>query len=123
MASSVEPFQQFYEQQSVAIINDEAIDNFANKFIADHMDNYKQKTSALQLPLNFSEEAEEINFISILHLLGVGGNYDHRVVKACERPMSEVVLFGIFGAYIGQNRLDALFMRSQTASDIGIVLK
>jgi hypothetical protein len=119
---SVQPFLQFYEQQSVVSIDDTALESFASKFVSDHLESFAQKTSAMQLPLNFSNEAEEINFLSILHLLGVGGMYEHRCGEAIQQSLADIVLFGIFGAYIANNKLDANFMRSQTASDIGIAV-
>ena len=118
-AQSLEPFVQFYEQQSIVDISNDAIEDFANKFVADHLPAYLQKTGALQLPLNFSSEADEINFLALLNLLGVGGMYEHRSSEASQSSLSEIVLFGVFGIYISQNSLDACFMRSQTASDIG----
>ena len=45
--------------------------------------------------------------------------FEHRCSEAMQSSLSEVVLFGVFGAYIAQNRLDAKFMQSMTASDIG----
>lgn len=118
-SQSVQPFKQFYQQQSIVSIDETALENFARSFTVDHMDSFVQKTAAMQLPLNFSSEAEEINFLSILHLLGVGGMYEHRCSEAMQQSLSDIVLFGIFGAYIANNKLDANFMRSQTASDIG----
>lgn len=108
----------FYQQQNIVEISQENIEKFANSF-KDCYSDYLEKISPLKVPLNFQDSLEEFNFFSLYHLLSVGSMFSHRSIEANQTKLSDIVLYGIFGAYIEHPKLDTTFMKTMIPSDIG----
>jgi hypothetical protein len=115
-----EQFGEFFQTQKFVGISSDKIDEFANSF-SSYEEDFKQNTRVLRVPLNFENLAEECNFFAIRSLLSVGSAFEHRSREAHQDHLSDIVLTGIFGAFISHSNLDTNFMKSVTSSDAGIV--
>lgn len=107
----MEPFLNFFKTQAVVGINDARIDYLAN-FIVDNFNDFLAVGTPFVSPLIFDDDNQEINFLSVRHLLSVGSQYEFRSIEANQDSLSSVVLFGVLGAYLSQSDLNAEFMRT-----------
>jgi hypothetical protein len=114
-------FGEFFQTQKFVGVSNEKINEFACSFQR-HEEDFKQSTRPLRVPLNFENIAEECNFFAIRSLLSVGSAFEHRSHEAHQDHLSDIVLTGIFGAFISHSNLDTNFMKSVTSSDAGIVI-
>ena len=67
----MEDFIEFYKQQADVIIHEEAISNFALKFIEEHTLAYNNYIEPVQFPLQFPSIQEEFNLVAMKELLMV----------------------------------------------------
>ena len=111
------PFSEFYKQQNVAAINDEAIKKFAIEFCDSKLDDYLNRSSTV-LPLNFSDHSEEINFEFLLNLLQVGSNFENQTSLANQDTLKDVITYGVMSMFLTSMKLNSATMVSMSSPDI-----
>lgn len=111
-------FETFFQTQRFVEISSENIKEFVDSF-HQYEEDFLQKNVPLQVPLNFQSQDDECNFFGLLSLLSVGSAFSHRSLEAQQDYLSDIILYGVFGAAISHQNLDINFMKSMTPSDIG----
>jgi hypothetical protein len=115
-------FVDFYQQQGLVKVSKEKIEEFTDSF-HNFVEDFLKKRLPMRVPLNFLNSGEECDFFGVCGLLSVGSIFDHRCRREANQDhLSDIVLSGIFGAYISHSHLDTKFMKSVATSDAGLVL-
>lgn len=114
----MENFQDFYEQQKDVVIQEDALNRYAAHFVKEQGGDYTASTAPLQFPLQFPSLQEEVNLLALKELLMVGGMFERAAHSANQSSLSDVVLFGLIGAFLTESTLNATFMRGLSASDV-----
>lgn len=114
----MENFREFYEQQKDVEIRDDAMSQYAARFIKEQWDKYINSIAPLQFPLQFPSLQEEVNLLALKELLMVGGMFERAAHTANQSSLSDVVLFGLIGAFLTESTLNSTFMRGMSASDV-----
>lgn len=66
----------------------------------------------LAFPIRFNTLEEEVNFLSIYHLLMMGSGWDKDLGKAGQRGAAEAAQFAVIGMHIGGQTIDRTFMKA-----------
>ena len=114
----MEGIKLFCEQQDIVEISQANIYKFASNFESHQLD-YFEKIIPSKVPLNFKDSLEECNFFALVHLLSVGSMFEHRSQEANQSTLSDIILYGVFGAYIQHPQLNTSFMKQMMTSDVG----
>lgn len=97
--------------QNVARVNEEAMAKFVESGSLT-LEKYKRAASRVPLPLKFDDNAQEMNFHCLLALLSFGGCHEPTLVKLTGTTVEDSVKFGLIGAHLGRERLDATWMKN-----------
>jgi hypothetical protein len=119
MSENILNIDKFYHQQSIVSINTLKIFEVANLFLSSCTEEFITKTGPIVTPFLFDTFPHEVNFLSLLHLLGVGSKFEHRSKEASQENLSDVILYGVIGAFLSNTDLHAQFMKSSNTSDCG----
>ena len=68
---TMDDFRDFYGQQTDVLISDQAIEEYATRFLKEHAAEYITSTLPLQFPLQFPSLQEEVNLLALKELLMV----------------------------------------------------
>ncbi|EFA79439.1 hypothetical protein PPL_07857 [Heterostelium album PN500] len=97
-------------------INSEAIDKFIREITKDE---YDQKTSVMQFPLNFSNHEQEVNFWFVLDLINFGSGYRKELHEASGRGAYDTICYGLFGMFLSQSgNINAKFFKNLSLHEV-----
>ncbi|KAF2071548.1 hypothetical protein CYY_007147 [Polysphondylium violaceum] len=83
-------------------------------------DEFKQKSSIVLFPLNFSNNSQEANFWFILDLLNFGSGFRKELKEASGKGAYETLCYGLMGMFLSQGgKLSAHFLHNLSLNDIG----
>ncbi|CAM9414394.1 unnamed protein product [Ascophyllum nodosum] len=108
--------------QTVARINDASMREFVESGGVP-LDKYRRVVSRVPLPLKFDDNAQEINFHSLIALLSFGGANEPRLLALAGSGAEDTVKFGLIGSHLSRERLDATWMKNAHVGSVSEAFK
>jgi hypothetical protein len=112
-------FEAVLTAQDLICVDRDAVEEFSRGLDRSAILDIRDKIAPITTPFAFESEDQELNFRGLIHMLNIGSQFEPRATEAGQKSLADVILFGIIGAYITHQNLDAAFMKNLSSSDVG----